>query len=35
MFYEGYEQGRTNPERQVAQAIKFCAEAPNVFGSSE
>jgi len=35
MLYEGYEQGRTNPERQVAQAIKFFAEAPNMFVSSE
>jgi hypothetical protein len=30
-----YEQGRTNPERQVAQGIKFCAEGLNMFGSTE
>ena len=28
------EQGYTNPGRQVTRTTKFCAVAPNIFGSS-
>jgi hypothetical protein len=29
-----YDQGRTNPGRQVARSTKFCTAAPNMCGSS-
>ena len=30
---DGYNQGRTNPGRQVARSTKFCTAAPNMCGS--
>jgi hypothetical protein len=31
---DGYNQGRTNPRRQVARSPKFCTAAPNMGGFS-